>query len=419
MTGRPVLPVPPDRDPARGRDGGPITRDRLPVRALVGAPEGAADGVFTGPVAADAWAPYRRRAVVAEGRVVTPDRSTGEGGAANQPFNPARDLRKNVEINIGKACNNRCVFCVDGLPKAEDRTYLPYDAMRAEIDRWYAVGHRSLGFLGGEPTTYPQIVQAVAYARKVGFTRVTIATNATKLRLEPFADRLLEAGLTRITVSMHGHTAELEDRLTRVPGNFEKKCTALRYLSRKRQQGYLVDGLSINIVVNGWNYQHLPRMLRFFYEGMGLDDVRANYIRPEGWSEGSAELTPPLPRVVPYLMKAILLNEFHFKKTFTFGGFPMCVLPAELVRSERLLRKYMGEYRDLSTDCSIRGDADTDGVVKVEEGRARFNWQDRKRFDLKGHPTACDTCELEPVCEGVWRGYLEIYGDSEFRAMRR
>ena len=37
----------------------------------------------------------------------------------NQPASQYRDPRKNVEINIGKACNNRCVFCIDGLPKAE------------------------------------------------------------------------------------------------------------------------------------------------------------------------------------------------------------------------------------------------------------------------------------------------------------
>ena len=120
--------------------------------------------------------------------------------------------------------------------------------------------------LGGEPTTYPKICESVRLARELGFTRIAIATNATKLRLPHFADRILDAGLTRVTVSMHGHTAELEDRLTRVPGNFEKKCTAIRYLvDRKKRDGVLKDGLSVNIVLNGWNYKHLPRMMRFFY----------------------------------------------------------------------------------------------------------------------------------------------------------
>ncbi len=335
----------------------------------------------------------------------------------NQLYNPIRDTRRNVEINIGKACNNRCVFCLDGLPKREDRSYMPFAQMKGEIDRWFADGHRSMGFLGGEPTTYPKIVQSVAYARQVGFTRIAIATNATKLRLTHFTDKLLDAGLTRITISMHGHTASLEDRLTRVPGNFDKKCAAIRYLNRKRAAGFLPDGLSINIVLNGWNYRYLPKIMRFFYEDMALDDVRVNFVRPEGYADGSRSLTPRYSKVVPVLMKAILLNEYHFHKTFTFGGFPLCVLPRELTGSERLLKKYMGEYRDLSTDCSIRSEGVEDGVVSIGGGRARFNWQDRKRHDLKSRPAACSDCSQLSLCEGVWQGYRDIWDDAEFHAI--
>ena len=337
----------------------------------------------------------------------------------NQPENPLRDQRRNVEINIGKACNNRCVFCLDGLPKKEDRSYIDFEVMKQELERWYNDGHRSVGFLGGEPTTYPKIVQSVAYAKELGFTRIAIATNATKLRLPHFVDRIVHAGLTRVTISMHGHTEELEDRLTRVPGNFKKKCTAIQLLKEKQAQGFLQDGLSVNIVLNGWNYKYLPKMLQFFYVTMGLSDVRVNFIRPEGYAENSKELTPKFSAVVPIVLKAVLLNEFHFKKTFTFGGIPMCQLPPKLLQSENLLRKYMGEYRDLSTDCSIRSEGVADGVTKVEGGRARFNWQDRKKFDLKGRPEACYSCDYGQTCEGVWQNYRDIWGDSEIKPIRR
>ena len=337
----------------------------------------------------------------------------------NQPFNPLRDPRKNVEINIGKACNNRCVFCLDGLPKKEDRSYMDFAVMQSELRHWYEQGHRSVGFLGGEPTTYPKIVHSVAFAKSLGFTRIAIATNATKLRLKHFTDKILDAGLSRITISMHGHTAELEDRLTRVPGNFKKKCTAIHYLQEKRAQGYLSDGLSVNIVLNGWNYKYLPKMMRFFYQDLGLNDLRVNYIRPEGYAEGSAELTPRYKKVVPYVIKAVLLNEFHFKKTFTFGGIPMCQLPPKFLASENLLRKYMGEYRDLSTDCSIRTEGVDFGISEVANGRARFNWQDRKKFDLKKHPEVCRPCDFHHICEGAWKGYLDIWGDDELKPIKK
>ena len=44
----------------------------------------------------------------------------------NQLESALRDARENIEINIGKACNNRCVSCIDGLPRREDRSYMPW-----------------------------------------------------------------------------------------------------------------------------------------------------------------------------------------------------------------------------------------------------------------------------------------------------
>lgn len=331
----------------------------------------------------------------------------------NQVESVYRDLRKNVEINVGKTCNNKCVFCLDGMPAKEDLKFIDFEVMKRELERWRSEGHLSVGFLGGEPTTYLKIVESVAYAKELGYTRIALATNAMMLRRMEFTDKLLAAGLSRVTISMHGHTAELEDKLVMVPGAFEKKKTAIQNLLTRKREGQLKDGVSVNIVLNGWNYRSLLPMMKFFFDTMGLDDLRVNFVRPEGYAEGNAELTPALTDVVPILTKAILLNEYHFKKTFTFGGFPLCVLPEELLRSKQLLAKYCGDvFRDLSTDCSIRADG-AHGVAAHEEGRARFNWQDRKRFDLKHHLEQCTRCALTDVCEGVWRGYLDIYGSSE------
>lgn len=333
---------------------------------------------------------------------------------SNQVQSPLRDRRRNVEINVGKSCNNKCVFCLDGMPSKEDKRFIDFEVMKAELERWRSEGHESVGFLGGEPTTYSRITESIAYAKQIGFTRIAVATNAMMFRREAFVDELVDAGLTRVTISMHGHTAALEDRLTAVPGGFEKKCAAIRNLQKRQARGDLADGLSVNLVLNGWNYRHLPKMMRFFFEQMGLEDLRVNFIRPEGYAEGSADLTPTLTDVVPLLMKAVLLNEYHFRKIFTFAAVPFCVLPPELLNSKNLLAKYVGDvYRDLSTDCSIRNEGFDIGVARVENGRSRFNWQDRKRFDLKDQPDGCRTCVMAEMCEGVWRGYLDIYGDGE------
>lgn len=332
-----------------------------------------------------------------------------------------RDVRRNVEINVGKICNNKCVFCLDGLPATDMRRYMPWPEMQAEILRWYQAGTRSLGFLGGEPTTYPWILEAVAYARDLGYTRIAVATNGTKFFRHDFVDRMLDAGLTRVTLSMHGHNARLEDALTRVPGNFEKKRSGLRYLLERKAAGALRDNVSVNVVVSEWNYRHLPAIVRFFFD-LGLDDVRLNFVRAEGYAEEQTSLIPRLRDVVPYVMKAVVLNEYHFKKNLTLGSFPLCVLPPELLGNKALARRYVGEFRDLDTDCSIKtltADGFPDGIAQIEAGRARFNWQARKKFDLKAQPEArCGGCRYAEVCEGVWKNYLPIHGDSELTAIR-
>lgn len=330
-----------------------------------------------------------------------------------------RDTRKNVEINVGKICNNKCVFCLDGMPATEMRRYMPFEEMKAEIARWYESGTRSLGFLGGEPTTYPWILDAIRFGRDLGYTRITLATNGTKFWRHDFADKCIEAGLTRVTISMHGHTPALEDELTRVPGNFDKKVSGLRYLLQKRAEGHLRDNVSVNVVTNGWNYRYLPHILRFFYE-LGLDDVRANFVRREGYAEGDPSLVPHYREVIPHVVKALLLNELHYKRTFTIGGFPLCVLPRDLLANRALARRVVGEFRDLDTDCSIRtlnAEGFPEGIATIEGGRARFNWQERKRHDLKRHVAACGGCRYTDVCEGIWREYLDLHGDAEFKAI--
>ena len=333
---------------------------------------------------------------------------------------PERDLRRNVEINIGKTCNSRCVFCLDGRPTREQARFMSWETMKAELERWRGEGYLSVGFLGGEPTVYPHIVEAVAYAAELGYSRIALASNVMQLGRGDLVDRLIEAGLSRVTISMHAHTAKLEDRLTQVVGAFDKKLRAIERLKQHLAAGRLRDGLSVNTVLNGHNYQHLPKMMRFFFTELRLADFRVNYVRPEGNAEQDAAVTPAYTAVMPLLAKAIVLNELHFKKVFTFGGVPLCVLPTELLRSSPLLRKYAGDlYWDLNTDCSIRAEGYDDGVSQVEGGRARFNWQDRKRFDLKHQFAPCRSCDARDMCEGVWRNYLELYSGVEFASLRR
>ena len=68
------------------------------------------------------------------------------------------------------------------------------------------------------------IAELVNYARTTGFQKVSITTNGRMFSYPKFADLMLKAGLTGVSVSLHGPTAEIHESLTMVPGSFEQAC---------------------------------------------------------------------------------------------------------------------------------------------------------------------------------------------------
>ncbi len=78
--------------------------------------------------------------------------------------------KKQIEIQLGHMCNNRCVFCVSGQETARGNAG-PLDVapMIAAITRAHQDGHRKLTLLGGEPTLQPGFLDVVRHAVALGF----------------------------------------------------------------------------------------------------------------------------------------------------------------------------------------------------------------------------------------------------------
>ena len=134
---------------------------------------------------------------------------------------------RRVEIHLGTLCNNLCVFCMSSMNRDGHEPWAAPERVREELRHFRAEGCRSAGFLGGEPTVYPHIVESIAYAREIGYERISLCTNGTRLSDPAFCGALTEAGLTRVTLSVHSHRAEVEDgMITGVPGNLARKIAA-------------------------------------------------------------------------------------------------------------------------------------------------------------------------------------------------
>ncbi len=121
-----------------------------------------------------------------------------------------------VRLAVTSRCNLRCVYCM----KEEHSTQSnPEDELsREEIGRIIEVladaGIRKVRFTGGEPLLRDDIVALVRHAKSVcGIETVSLTTNG--VLLDRYLDRLLEAKLDGVNLSLDTLESERYRRLTR------------------------------------------------------------------------------------------------------------------------------------------------------------------------------------------------------------
>ena len=310
------------------------------------------------------------------------------------------------EINIGKACNNDCLFCSNGAVSPEERAWVPFDVVCAEIERAASDGMEAMGFLGGEPTLRQDLAEIVGYARQRGFKRIALCTNGRRLRDRALLDSLVRAGVTRITLSIHSHQASLEDELCRRPNAFVQKLQAIDNLLDIRDR--LPHGFALNTVIHGRNVGDLPALAAFFAK-RGVEEVRFNLIRPEYRVVSDPAWIPKVSAVTRAIARTVRWNLGAGHLDLSFSDVPFCAYPAELLSVGSLLRSVVGELRDL----------DTSVVVQRADGRDEFVWRNRRRDRLKAQPDRCADCGMRDICEGIWVRYLDLYGPGDIKPLAR
>ena len=108
-----------------------------------------------------------------------------------------------LRISVTDRCNLRCVYCMpsDGVPWRDPKDILSFE----EIERFAAAavdeGISKIRLTGGEPLVRLGIVEHVARLRALtGIEAIGITTNG--ILLPRYAKALVEAGLTRVNISL-------------------------------------------------------------------------------------------------------------------------------------------------------------------------------------------------------------------------
>jgi radical SAM protein with 4Fe4S-binding SPASM domain len=134
-------------------------------------------------------------------------------------------------IEVTERCNLRCVHCYINQPagdaEAKSRE-LSLDEWRSLLDQMVDEGCLWLLLTGGEPFLRPDFLEIYTHAKKIGML-LTVFTNGTTISPR-IADHLAEWRPFAIEITLYGHTRETYERVTGVPGSYDRCMQGIELL---------------------------------------------------------------------------------------------------------------------------------------------------------------------------------------------
>jgi MoaA/NifB/PqqE/SkfB family radical SAM enzyme len=134
-------------------------------------------------------------------------------------------------FDLTQRCNLHCRHCYARYPGAADGE-LGFDRAAELLDLLCEAGMLFLTLTGGEPLRREDFADLYGHAKARGFL-VTLFTNGTLLDAS-VADLLAAAPPYRVELTVYGHTRETYEKVTRVPGSFDRFREGVVLLRERR-----------------------------------------------------------------------------------------------------------------------------------------------------------------------------------------
>ncbi len=193
-----------------------------------------------------------------------------------------------LSVETGYSCNSRCGFCHQ-VPYRQTPgavVDLTTTQIKEKIDWGARNGYDELGLSGGEVTIRPDAVDLIAFAREKGFRRIGLTTNGRMFAIPAFARRMVAAGLSTVSFSIHGHTAALHDMMEHTPGAFDQAMAGIDNVrAAATQLRQRVDLMSMSLAAP-MNIDHFPDIIRL----LGGKGFRLHMLQPFIVNEDSLEV---------------------------------------------------------------------------------------------------------------------------------
>jgi uncharacterized radical SAM superfamily Fe-S cluster-containing enzyme len=166
-----------------------------------------------------------------------------------------------LTVDLTNRCNMMCDPCFMDANQVGFVHELSWEDIQTLLDNAISIKPRrqmSVQFSGGEPTISPHFLDAVRYARKVGYQSVQAATNGIEFAKSPeLCKQAAEAGLRYAYLQFDGIGNAANSH--RLVGNlFDVKLRAIENLYSNG-----VDIVPVTTIVNGINNEQVGRIIQF------------------------------------------------------------------------------------------------------------------------------------------------------------
>ncbi len=193
-----------------------------------------------------------------------------------------------LTVDLTNRCNMMCDPCFMDANQVGYVHELTWEDIQEIMDNAMKIKPRrqmSVQFSGGEPTVSPYFLDAVAYARKLGFSSTQAATNGIEFAKNPeFCKQAYEAGLRFVYLQFDGIGNDANNH-RQVSNLFDVKLRAINNLHAAG-----VDIILVVTLVNGVNNDQVGSIVRFAMD----NPKKISFIafQPVSFTGRDEEITP-------------------------------------------------------------------------------------------------------------------------------
>jgi radical SAM protein with 4Fe4S-binding SPASM domain len=296
-------------------------------------------------------------------------------------------------IELTRRCPLNCLHCYNNLPlndpdaRGKELTLEEHFRILDEIS---AAGCLWLLFTGGEIFAREDFWEIYFFAKRRGLV-ITLFTNGTLVD-EEAADRLAEWRPLGVEITLYGRTKETHDRVTRVPGSYER---SLRGIGLLQERGL---PLKLKTMVLSVNRHEIWDLKRWTEEEVGAEFLFDAQLNPrlDGSSGPLAFRLPPEEVVSLDAGDAKRMTEWkRFAEQFV-GPIPAECREDAYQCGGGLSSFAIDPYGKLSP-CLLATDDGYDlRRGSFAEGWGRFLPEVRRRKNTR--VTRCTHCEIKSLC---------------------